>query len=243
MSRCCPPIITGGPPGPEGPPGPQGPAGPPGPEGPPPALAPDDCNAAELDTEGALLVPRTEVTGLAGSVPPAAGTARSVDIDVTETPGCPHTWTVGARLSPSSGFKNAEGQHKNLLAAAGTTLPVPESDIVLPERGTYHLDADIRYALGTDTGGSGYIVANLEDVTTGTLLTSFTQVAAINADGQEHQGGTTHLMTEYAVTDDTPRTIRLFLLYVPTGGTMVAAEAGGSDSNGATRMRFLKVRD
>ena len=49
-------------------------------------------------------------------------------------------------------------------------------------------------------------------------------------------------MTEYQVTT-APRTIRLYLLLVLSGGTLSEGAAGGSDSNGATRMRFLKVRD
>jgi hypothetical protein len=32
-------------------------------------------------------------------------------------------------------------------------------------------------------------------------------------------------------------------MFVLTGGNISSAEAGGTDSNGATRMRFLKVRD
>lgn len=213
------------------------------PEPTPPTLDPAVCNAARDDGAG-LLVPRTELTGVAGSAPGAIGADRSVDIDVIAPADgtCPETWTVGARLAPPSGFLNAERPHADLLAQAGTTVPIPESDIVLPEVGTYHIDCDVRYAIGTDTGGSGYIVGHLRDETTGALLTSFTQIAAINAASQEHQGGTTHIMTEYTATS-APRTVRLHLVYVPTGGTLTTAEAGGTDSNGATRMRFLKVRD
>lgn len=32
-------------------------------------------------------------------------------------------------------------------------------------------------------------------------------------------------------------------MFVLNGGRITDAEAGGTDSNGATRMRFLKVRD
>lgn len=32
-------------------------------------------------------------------------------------------------------------------------------------------------------------------------------------------------------------------MFVLTGGKISDAEYGGTDSNGATRMRFLKVRD
>ncbi|MEV5929897.1 hypothetical protein [Streptomyces sp. enrichment culture] len=160
----------------------------------------------------------------------------------SEAGECPQTWTIGARLSPVSGFRNAEAAHVNLLASVGTTLPVPASDVVLPEPGVYHLDTDVRYALGTATGGSGYIIGHLRDITTNTPLTSYTQLALINAAGQEHQGSTAHIMAEYTVAA-APRTIRLFLMLVLTGGTLAAGEAGGSDSNGATRTRWLKVRD
>ncbi|MEU2069610.1 hypothetical protein [Streptomyces anulatus] len=204
-----------------------------------PALDPSPCNAAR-NTTGGLLVPRIDLTGLA----PGGNSSieRSVDIDVTGTPGCPERWAIGARLTPVSAFLNAERQHADLLARAGTDVPIPESDIVLPEAGVYHIDSDVRYALGSATGGSGYIIGWLRDETTETLLTSFTQIAAINATRQEQQGGTTHIMTEYPVTSG-PRTVRLHLMFVLTGGKISDAEAGGTDSNGATRMRFLKVRD
>ncbi|GAA2447859.1 hypothetical protein GCM10010433_57020 [Streptomyces pulveraceus] len=204
-----------------------------------PALDPSPCNAAR-NTAGGLLVPGVELMGIApgGNI----SLERSVDIDVTEMPGCPEGWRIGARLTPVSAFLNAERQHANLLAETGTDVPIPESDIVLPEAGVYHIDSDVRYALGTATGGSGYIIGWLRDETTDTLLTSFTQIAAINAAGQEHQGGTTHIMTEYTATSG-PRTVRLHLMFVLSGGRITDAEAGGTDSNGATRMRFLKVRD
>ncbi|MEV8454863.1 hypothetical protein AB0467_30635 [Streptomyces sp. NPDC052095] len=204
-----------------------------------PALDPSPCNAAR-HTTGGLLVPGIELAGLA----PGGNTGheRSVDIDVTGTTGCPEMWTIGARLTPVSGFLNAERQHANLLARTGIDVPIPESDIVLPEAGVYHIDSDVRYALGTATGGSGYIIGWLRDETTDTLLTSFTQIAVVNAARQEQQGGTTHIMTEYTVASG-PRTVRLHLMFVLTGGKISDAEAGGTDSNGATRMRFLKVRD
>ncbi|MEZ3180799.1 hypothetical protein KYY02_19525 [Streptomyces pimonensis] len=246
--NCCPPVIVGNniPPCVSTDPGNVLTQGADGclyvPEPAPPTLDPAACNAARDDGAG-LLVPRTEVTGVVGSAPAATGTTRSVDIDVVETPGCPHTWAVGARLTPASGFRNSERGHADLLAAQGTDVPIPESDVVLPEPGTYHLDTDVRYALGTDIGGSGYIIGHLRDETAGTLLTSFTQIAAINSpSAQEYQGGTTHIMAEHTVTT-APRTVRLHLMFVYTGGTIAAAAAGGSDSNGATRTRFLKVRD
>ncbi|MES9508893.1 hypothetical protein ABWJ92_21155 [Streptomyces sp. NPDC000609] len=204
-----------------------------------PALDPSPCNAAR-NTAGGLLVPRVDLTGIA----PGGNSSleRSVDIDIAEMPGCPERWRIGARLTPVSAFLNTERQHADLLAETGTDVPIPESDIVLPEAGVYHIDSDVRYALGTATGGSGYIIGWLRDETTDTLLTSFTQIAAINAAGQEHQGGTTHIMTEYTATSGL-RTVRLHLMFVLTGGRITDAEAGGTDSNGATRMRFLKVRD
>lgn len=205
---------------------------------------PAECNAAQI-TDDVLLVPRTDVAGVVGSAPAATGTSRSVDIDVVETSGCPTLWTVGARLTPVSGFKNVERGYADLLAQEGTVVPIPESDIVLPEPGVYHIDTDVRFELACnlDAGADGYIVANLNDETTGTLLTSFTEVVAMQALGRrDHKGGTTHLMTEYVVTT-APRTIRLHLALYQRNGAMTRAAAGGSDSNGATRMRFLKVRD
>lgn len=212
------------------------------PEPAPLVIDPAACNSAELGDAG-LLVPRTDLTAVVGAAPAATGTSRSVDIDVVETPGCPHSWAIGARLTPPSGFLNTERGHADLLAQSGTEVPIPETDIVLPEPGVYHIDTDVRYALGTTTGASSYIVGYLNDETAGTLLTSFTQIAAINSPtGPEHQGGTTHLMTEYVVTS-APRTIRLHMFLAATGGVTSVAEAGGTDSNGATRMRWLRVRD
>lgn len=208
----------------------------------PPVLDPADCNSAQVTGAG-LLVPRTDLEGVTGGAPAAVAGGRSVDIDVAPAPGCPTLWSVGARLTPPSGFKNAERQHADLLAAIGEDVPIPESDFVLPEPGVYHIDADVRFAFGTGTGGSGYLIGWLNDETADALLTSFTQITALNSPaGQEHQGGTTHIMTEYTITS-APRTVRLHLMAVLTGGTLSTAEAGGSDSNGATRVRFLKVRD
>lgn len=167
-------------------------------------------------------MPRVDLIGIA----PGGNSSleRSVDIDIAEMPGCPEGWRIGARLTPVSAFLNAERQHADLLAETGTDVPIPESDIVLPEAGVYHIDSDVRYALGTATGGSGYIIGWLRDETTDTLLTSFTQIAAISAAGQEQQGGTTHIMTEYTVTSG-PRTVRLHLMFVLTGGRITDAEA------------------
>lgn len=97
-----------------------------------PSLDPSPCNAAR-NTTGGLLVPRVDLSGLApgGNV----GVERSVDIDVTGASGCPERWEIGARLTPVSAFRNAERQHADLLARTGTDVPIPESDIVLPEAG------------------------------------------------------------------------------------------------------------
>lgn len=204
-----------------------------------PALDPSPCNAAR-NTTGGLLVPRIDLAGIAPGG--NSGVERSVDIDVTGAPGCPERWKIGARLTPVSAFLNSERQNADLLARTGADVPIPESDIVLPEAGVYHIDSDVRYGLGSATGGSGYIIGWLRDETTDTLLTSFTQISVINTARQEQHGGTTHIMTEYTVSSG-PRTVRLHLMFVLTGGKITNAEAGGTDSNGATRMRFLKVRD
>lgn len=207
----------------------------------PPALSVDPCNAAEAAADG-LLVPRTDLVPAADSGPAPTGTERSVVIDTTRAEGCPDTWTVGARLAMVSGFKNSERGHADLFAVPGEDVPIPESAIVLPEVGTYHVDADVRYLIGTDVGGSGYIVGWLSDELNN-LLTSFTQIAVVNSpNSQDYDGGTTHIMSEFLI-GTAPRTVSLHLMFVPTGGTMSGAAAGGSDSNGATRMRFLKIRD
>lgn len=79
MSRCCPPIITGGPPGPEGPPGPQGPEGPPGPAGEGACISTDAGNVLQEGTDGCLYV--AEPAPAAPCVAPASEDVLAVDAD------------------------------------------------------------------------------------------------------------------------------------------------------------------
>jgi hypothetical protein len=95
---------------------------------------PQGCNALTLGPAG-LLVPRVVPFGVAPGG--AVGTARSVDIDVTDTGGkdCPDTWQIGARLSPVSGEADL-GAQTNLLANPGNWVPTALT-ITLPEVGRY----------------------------------------------------------------------------------------------------------
>lgn len=207
-----------------------------------PQIDPATCNSL-VATPSGLLVPRTVVEGIPGDIVPPVGTERSVDVDVTEVPGCPDAWQVGARLTPATGFAGSQQGNADLLAAGdGQVVGIPSADITLPEVGVYHINGNVRYEIGTAAGGSGYIVGHFYDVTTGGLLTSFTMIGAVNASGQEIQAGTTYMQTEYRILS-APRTIRLRLVYFYTGGTITLAKAGGGDSNGGTTLRFVKVRD
>ena len=64
-------------------------------------LDPAACNAAQHKT-GGLLVPRSEVAGIA----PGGAVLATCSVDVDVTPPAvgarPETWTVGARLTPVS---------------------------------------------------------------------------------------------------------------------------------------------
>ncbi|MDX3067814.1 hypothetical protein PV518_37610 [Streptomyces sp. ND04-05B] len=106
-----------------------------------PKLDPAACNALTQTASG-LLVPGTEVTGIAPGT--AVGTSRSVDVDVTAPAAgaCPETWTVGARLTPVFGTVNA-GTADLRTSAMGQQVPLPNSQVVLPEPGVYRLTAHV----------------------------------------------------------------------------------------------------
>jgi hypothetical protein len=111
-----------------------------------PKVDPAACNAL-TETASGLLVPRTEVTGIAPGT--AVGTERSVDVDVAPPAAgaCPKNWTVGARLTPVFGFRNA-GMADLRTSAQGQQVPLPNSQVVLPEPGVYRLTAHL-FALAT----------------------------------------------------------------------------------------------
>jgi hypothetical protein len=106
-----------------------------------PRLDPAACNALS-ETPSGLLVPRTEVTGIAPGG--AVSTERSVDVDVTPPAAgaCPENWTVGARLTPVFGFRNA-GMADLRTSAQGQQVVLPNSQALLPEPGVYRLTAHV----------------------------------------------------------------------------------------------------
>ncbi|MEU0061618.1 hypothetical protein [Streptomyces sp. NPDC006334] len=106
-----------------------------------PKIDPAACNAL-TETASGLLVPGTEVTGIAPGT--AVGTERSVDVDVTPPAAgaCPENWTVGARLTPVFGSRIA-GMADLRTSAIGQQVTLPNSQVLLPEPGVYRLTAHV----------------------------------------------------------------------------------------------------
>ncbi|MFF6801138.1 hypothetical protein [Streptomyces sp. NPDC012616] len=157
-----------------------------------------------------LLVPRTELAGVAPGT--AVGTERSVDVDVAAPAAgaCPETWTVGARLTPVSG--QTSGVVSLDAAAANTWVPVTGAQLVLPEAGVYEVVADVQGSIGWAAGvGNAIIDAQVFDVTAGVAvpMTSrriilFTDQTATGTTGIQANASAAAL---YQVTG--PRTIRV----------------------------------
>ncbi|MGW2951503.1 hypothetical protein [Streptomyces eurythermus] len=129
-------------------------------------LDPAACNALTRTASG-LLVPRTVLTGIAPGG--AVSTTRSVDVDVTETPGCPDAWAVGARLTPFSG--QTTGVVSLDASPANTWVPVTGAQLVLPEPGVYEVTADVQCSIGWSAGVSNAIIdAQIFNVTVGAAV-------------------------------------------------------------------------
>lgn len=183
MAKACCAGFQGpqGPAGPAG--GPTGPAGPAGPAGPPgtvvegdtqciavtgtgtladpyvaaPILNPSACNALTCTPTG-LLVAQVDLVGVApgGSL----GASRSVDIDVTETPGCPDIWTIGGRLTPVFG-EDLPTAALDLTPLAPTVwADIPGWSFIAPETGVYSITADIESVIsqGAGTTASNHLI-------------------------------------------------------------------------------------
>ncbi|MEW2568318.1 hypothetical protein [Streptomyces sp. NPDC047070] len=105
-------------------------------------VAPLPCNAL-TELPSGLLVPSTEVAGLAPGG--AVGTSRSVDIDVTApaADACPAVWTVGARLTPVGGEVQPSAALNLMALAAGVWADIPGMSFVAPETGMYLVTADV----------------------------------------------------------------------------------------------------
>lgn len=129
-------------------------------------LDPAACNALSRTASG-LLVPRTVLTGIAPGG--AVSTTRSVDVDVTETPGCPDAWAVGARLTPVSG--QTTGAVSLDSSPTNTWVPVTGAQLVLPEAGVYEVVADVQCSIGWSASvGNAIIDAQIFDVTAGAAV-------------------------------------------------------------------------
>lgn len=112
-----------------------------------PPIDPQACNAITNGPNG-LLVPQTEVTGVAVNAP---GTGTPVDVFVTPTPGCPDAFSVSAEVTipPVGGavvWPSGEEIMDGVLLhnePAGTDITVPGSQFTLTEPGVYEITADM----------------------------------------------------------------------------------------------------
>lgn len=205
-----------------------------------PRIDPQDCNALTTGPAG-LLVPETDIIGLApgGNV----STERSVDIDVTPPAdgACPEVWTIGARLTPVSGQTDAGSL--DLGPDPGDTWKDMPGVIVLPEAGTYALDASVRATIEGDGPVQGWVSARLFDATTGAAVPlSDTLIGLINENSTDRDSfqATSPIQVLYQVNG--PRTIRVQGLRHTTFGTLHIAQIV-SGAQGYSTLRFTKVSD
>ncbi|MFI5675756.1 choice-of-anchor C family protein [Streptomyces cellulosae] len=208
-----------------------------------PTLDPASCNAAHF-TENGLRVPRTIVEGIDPGT--SVGTERSVDIDVTETPGCPEIWTVGARLTPVSGITVAHAPFVSITPGPPGVFSyadVPALTVTLPEAGIYDLDVNIRYELNNNDGpASAYMSAMLKDTTAGVdVPDSATMLCHLNNANPQYSHSTVPINVRYQVSGPATITVRgsLFWQQHP----VKSAQLGGTDGNGASRFRWTKISD
>lgn len=112
-----------------------------------PRLNPVECNALSHTAAG-LLVPETEVVGVAPGT--AVGDENSVDVHVTPpTDGaCPEVWTIAARLTPVHGTATPTAALDLMSVATNAWADVPGFNFTAPETGVYRVQAD---ASGTAT--------------------------------------------------------------------------------------------
>ncbi|MDX3067815.1 hypothetical protein PV518_37615 [Streptomyces sp. ND04-05B] len=202
-----------------------------------PRLDPAACNALQQGA-GGLLVPSTEVAGIAPGT--AVGTERSVDVDVTAPAAgaCPETWTVGARLTPVSG--QASGALSLEPAPANTWTPVPGATLLLPEAGIYELVADVQGSIGWGGGVTNAIIdAHLFDVTAGVEVPTsarrvilFTDTSAEGTNGIQANASASALYQVAA-----PATIRV------EGSWRLDAGSSVSKVLWAHNFRYRKVSD
>jgi hypothetical protein len=198
-------------------------------------LDPAACNALSKTASG-LLVPRTVLTGIAPGG--AVSTMRSVDVDVTETPGCPDAWAVGARLTPVSG--QASGAVGLDGSPANTWVPVPGAQLVLPEAGVYEVGADFQGSIAWAAGVSNAIIdARIFDVTAGAGIPMASRRVILFTD--QAAAGVTGIQADASAT----------ALYQVAGPTTIRVEGSWRTDAGTTsqkvvwanNFRFRKVSD
>lgn len=130
-----------------------------------PKLDPDACNALTSSTSG-LLVPETDIVGIApgGNL----GDERSVDVDVTPPVdgACPEVWTVGARLTPDWGTDDGGGVAELQPVPSGTWVDSGGAAL-LSEVGVYEITADFFATMTATTPWAVAIDARLFDSTNG----------------------------------------------------------------------------
>ncbi|MER7477440.1 hypothetical protein ABTX60_07255 [Streptomyces sp. NPDC126510] len=200
-------------------------------------LDPAACNALEQGAAG-LLVPRTELAGVAPGT--AVGAERSVDVDVTAPAAgaCPETWSVGARLTPVSG--QASGAVALDAAAANTWVPVTGAQLVLPEAGVYEVIADVQGSIAWAAGVSNAIVdARIFDVTAGADVPMTTRRVVLFTD--QAAGGTTGIQANASAS----------ALYQVAGPSTLRVDGSWRTDSGTTsqkvlwahNFRFTKVSD
>ncbi|MEC3994994.1 hypothetical protein VSR01_16235 [Actinacidiphila sp. DG2A-62] len=97
----------------------------------------DAGNQLGIGTDGNLFVPTptdTTVAPVTGGTPTPVGSARSVDVDVTESPA--GTFNVGARLSPPW----AQGGAQTVISGGMGVWNLGQ-ELVVPEDGVYLIEA------------------------------------------------------------------------------------------------------
>lgn len=203
-----------------------------------PTVDPAPCNALALTAAG-LLVPETDLVGLAPGG--AVGASRSVDIDITAPADgtCPQAWQVGARLTPVNG--QTSGVVSLQDAPYDTWTVVTGAQLTLPEPGVYELVADMQGGvIMVGSVSNAILQARLFDVTANVAVPLSTRsiflFAATPADGVTH---TLHSNASAAALYQVagPATIRAEALKHVDSGTTTA------EAVWATNFRFKKLAD
>jgi len=198
------------------------------------------CNAASIDGAG-LLVPSTDMVVDNSAAQPPTSATRSIDLDVVESGGCPNVFTIGARLSPRFGEVHVGVAVNYLPIANGLFVDIPGLEVILPEAGTYSLDADVRAAISMTRPANVLMAMRMFNVTAGAAVPFTDRVTSLvdSLAGGVTLGGNFQLHSGRFITVAGPTTIR-----VQAAKTVVAGVAIASTGVfGQQRLAFLKVAD